>query len=63
MKAIWISKDIDSKQPPAYCQNQTKKIECGNLVLLNFFDTTQVILTILIIVLVYLIIFRIKKKN
>lgn len=62
MEAVWISENIDS-QHPAYCDNQTKKIECGNLVLLNFFDTTQVILTILIIVLVYLIIFRIKKKN
>jgi len=62
MKAVWESESPES-EIPSYCKDQTKKIECGNLVLLNFFDTTQVILTILIIVLVYLIIFRIKKKN
>jgi len=62
MKAVWESESPES-EIPSYCKDQTKKIECGNLVLLNFFDTTQVILTILIIILVYLIIFRIKKKN
>ena len=60
--ATWNSPSTESVSP-AYCKNQTKKIECGNLVLLNFFDTTQIILTILVIVLVYLIIFRIKKNK